>query len=98
MTDAPVDYDNPFPEQPSRALDIRAFQLSQHLKGKWYNSLRKATSSDPLFDIVSQNPNHPSWILIDGLLLRSGVDDGRDSPSVSYEAGYEETNIRSEII
>ena len=60
VPDAPVDYDDPFPDEPSRALDVRAFQLSQHLKGKWYNSLRKATASDPLFDIVSKNANHPS--------------------------------------
>ena len=97
VADAPVDYDDPFPDQPSRALDIRAFQLSQHLKAKWYNSLRKATASDPLFDIVSKNPNHPSWILVDGLLKR-GEDPSRDCPYVPYEATYEGTNIRSEII
>ena len=60
VPDAPVDYDDLFNDGPSRALDVRAFQLSQHLKGKWYNSLRKATVSDPLFDIVSKNSNHPS--------------------------------------
>jgi len=98
VPDTPVDYDNPFPEQPSRACDIRAFQLSQHLKGKWYNSLRKATASDPLYDIVSKNPKHPSWILIDGLLLNRREDDSRDCPYVPYEPAYNETNIRSEII
>jgi len=71
----PVAYDDPFPDQPSRALDIHAFQLSQHLKGKWCNSLQKARASDPLFDIVSKSPNHSSWILIDRLLLKRGEDD-----------------------
>jgi len=39
VCNAPVDYDDPFPDQPSRPLDITAFQLSQHLNPKWYNSL-----------------------------------------------------------
>jgi len=98
VPDAPVDYDDRFPDQPSRALDICAFQLSQHLKGKWYNSLRKATASDPLYDIVSKNPNHSSWILIDGLLLKRGEDDSRDCLYVLYDTVYKGTNIRSEVI
>jgi len=97
VPDSPVDYSDPFPDQPPRALDIHAFQLFQHLKVKWYNSLPKATASDPLYDIVSKNPNHPSWILIDRLLLKRGEDDNRDCPYVLYEAAYEGTNIRSEI-
>jgi len=98
VPDAPVDYDDPFPDQCTRALDVRAFQLSQHLKGNWYNCLRKATVSDPLFHIVSKNHNHPSCILIDGLLLKRGEDDTRDCSYVSYEAAYEGTNIRSDIV
>ena len=39
VPDAPVAYDDSFPDQPSRTLDIRAFQLTQHLKGNWYNTL-----------------------------------------------------------
>ena len=35
VPDTPVDYDDPFPDEPSRAIDVRAFQLSKHLKGKW---------------------------------------------------------------
>ena len=80
VPDAPFDYDDPFPDQPSRALDIRAFQLSRYLKGKWYNALRKATATDSLFDIVDKNPNYPSWILVDGLLFKRGEDDSRDCP------------------
>ena len=34
VPNASVNYDNPFPDELSRALDVRAFQLSQHLKGK----------------------------------------------------------------
>ena len=60
VPDASVNYDNHFPDQLSRALDVCAFQLSQHLKGKWYHALRKATATNPLFDIVSINPNHPT--------------------------------------
>ena len=86
VPDAPEDYDDPFPDQPSRALDIRAFQLTPHLKGKWYNAYRKATATDPLFDILSKNSNHPSWIPVDGLLLKGGEDDSRDCPHVSCEA------------
>ena len=33
-SDAPVNYEEPFPDEPSRAHDVRTFQLSQHLKGK----------------------------------------------------------------
>ena len=98
VPDAPVDYDDPFPDQPYRALDILAFPLSQHLKGKWYDSLRKATASDPLYDIIHKDPNHHSWILIDGPLLKRGEDDSRECPYVLYEVAYEGTNIRSEII
>ena len=72
VPDAPVDYDDPFPDQPSRALNVRSFQLTQHLIGKWYHALRKATTTDPLFDIVSKNSNHASWILMDGLLQKKG--------------------------
>ena len=75
VPDAPVDYNDPFPDQPSRALDVCAFELTQHLKGKWYHAFRKATATDYLFDIVSKNPNHPSWILIDRLLLKRGEED-----------------------
>ena len=98
VPDAPVDYDDPFPDQPSRALNIRAFQPSEHLKGKWYNSLRKATTTDPPFDLVSKIPNHPSWILIDGLLLKREENDSRDCPDVLYEAAHEGDNIRTEIL
>ena len=98
VPDAPVDYDDPFPGQPSRALDVRAFQLTQHLRGKWYHALRKATATDSLFDIVSKNSNHPGWILIDGLLLQRGEDDSRDCPYVPYKAAHEGDNIRSEIL
>jgi len=48
--------------------------------------------------MVSKNLNHPSWILIDGLVLKRGEDDSRDCLYVPYEAAYEGTNIRSEII
>ena len=89
VPDAPVNYDDPFPDQPSRALDVRAFQHTQHLKGKWYQALRKATATDPRFDIVIKNSNQPSWILIDGLLLKRGEDDSRECPYVPYEAAYE---------
>ena len=34
VPDAPMDYDDPFPDQPSRALYVRTFQLTQHLTGK----------------------------------------------------------------
>ena len=76
LPDAPVDHDDPFPDQLSRALDVRTFQLTQHLKGKWYHALRKATATDPLFDVVSKNSNNPCWILLVGLLLKRGEDDG----------------------
>ena len=39
VPDAPFDYDDPFPDEPSRALEVRAFQLTQHLKGKWNHAL-----------------------------------------------------------
>ena len=83
IPDAPVDYDDPFPDEPSRGLDVPTFQLSQHLKGKWYNSLRKATASDPLLEIVSKIANHPSRIVVDRLLLKRGEDDCRDCPYVT---------------
>ena len=86
VPDASVNYDDPFPDQPSRALDACAFPLTLHLTGKWYHTLRKATATYLLFDIVSNNCNHPSWILIDGLLLNIGEDDSRDCPNVPYEA------------
>ena len=98
VADAPGDYDDPFPDQPARPLDVRAFQLTQHLKGKWYHALRKATATDPLFDIISRNSNHASWIFIDGLLLKKEEDDSRDCPYIPYEAAYEGDNIRSEIL
>ena len=98
LPDAPVDYDDPFPDQPSRALDIRGFHLSQHLKGKWYNALQKASATDPLLDIVSTYPKYPGWILVDRLLLKRGEDDSRDCLYVPYEAAHEGDNIRSEIL
>jgi len=98
VPNAPVNYDDPFPDHPSRALDILAFQLSQHLKGKWYNSLPKATASDPLHGMVSKSPNHPSWILINGLVLKRRGDDSVDCQYVPDEAGYEGSNLWSEII
>ena len=60
VPDAPVDYEDLFPDQPRTALDVCAFQLTQHLKGKWYHALRKATATDSLCDIVSKNSNHSS--------------------------------------
>ena len=57
----------------------------------------KATASDPLLDSVSKNTNHPSWIIVDRLLLKRGEDDSRDCPYVPYEAAYSGDNIRSEI-
>ena len=98
VTDAPLDHDDPFPDQPARALNVRAFQLSQYLKGKWFNALCKATARDSLFDIVKKNPNHPSWIIIDGLLHKRGEDDSQDCPYVPYEAAHEGDNIRSKIL
>ena len=98
VPDALVDYDDPFPDQPSRALDVRGFQLTQHLKGKWYHALPKATATDSLFEIVSKDPDHSSWILVNGLLLKRGEDASRDCPYVPYEAVHEGENIRSEIL
>jgi len=96
--DAPMDYSDPFPDEPTKALDVRAFQLTTYLKGKWYNSIRKATQSDPLFVIVSKNDKHPDWLLCDGILIKRGEDDNRDCPYVPYEAAHQGHNIRSEII
>jgi len=96
--DAPMDYSDPFPDEPTKALDVRAFQLTTYLKGKWYHSNRKATQSDPLFDIVSQNDKHSDWLLCDGILIKKGEDDNRDCPYVPYEAAHQGHNIRSEII
>ena len=59
----------------------------------WYHALRKATATDPLFDIVSKNSNHPSWILIDGLLLKRAEDDSRDCPYVPYKQVPKETTL-----
>ena len=47
---------------------------------------------------VCKNSNHPSWILIDGLLLIRGEDDSRDCSYVPYEAAHEGDNIKSEIL
>jgi len=96
--DAPMDYSDPFPDEPTKALNVRAFQLTTYVKGKWYNSIRKATQSDPLFEIVSKDDKHPDWLLCDGILIKRGEDDNIDCPYDHYEAAHQGHNIRSEII
>ena len=96
--DAPIDYSDPFPDEPSRALDVRAFQLTNYLKGRWYNSIRKATQHDPLFKVVTRNQDHHDWILYDRILVKRGEENSQDCPYVPYEAAHKGLNIRSEII
>jgi len=86
--DAPMDYSDPVPDEPSKDLNVRAFQLTTSLKGKLYNSITKATQSDHLFDIVSKNDKHPDCLLCDRILIKRGEDDNRDCPYVSYEAAH----------
>ena len=96
--ETPIDHDDPFLDQPSKALDLRAFQLANHMKGKWYDSIRKATANHPLLAVVKKAINHPDWLLHDEVLVRKGKDDSRDCPYVPYEANHEGVNIRSEIV
>jgi len=98
VPDVPVDYDDPFPNQPSTALDMRAFQLSQHLKGKWYNNLRKPQPQILPMTSSARTPTILVGSLLTEFLLKRGEDASRDCPYLPYEAAYEGTNIRSEII
>ena len=50
--DAPLDYESPFFDPPSKSLDARAFQLNAHFKGRWYMAIMKETLDDPLYQVI----------------------------------------------
>ena len=57
--EAPIDYTDTFMDLPSKNQDMRAFELNQHFKGRWYLAIRKATVGEPLFELLSGNNDHP---------------------------------------
>jgi hypothetical protein len=96
-----LNIDNPFQYTKDKNVDPCMYQLPDHMKGIWYNTIRKATVQDPLHHLTVQDTcdgnDESRWQIHGQILYQSGKGDV-DSIYISPTAHSNRLNIRDEIM
>jgi hypothetical protein len=97
----PVDMDDLFQYTTDERVDLRMYQLQDHMKGTWHDAIRATIAQDPLYHhTVQENSDgekENQWQVHGGILYRKGEGDAGCIyiPPAAHSNGL---NVRDEII
>jgi hypothetical protein len=93
--------DDPFQYTKDKRVDLRMYQLQDHMKGTWQDTIREATAWVPLYHHIVQGAcdgdNESQWQILGGILYQKGEGDA-DDICIFPTAHSNSLNISNEIM